>query len=130
MIPTQDESLTIEADILRAPTPVKDLQWDFSRELIRPRKSHHGENTLGDLSLHRGVERDSRSKNQDVDPETSVAESVLDLEDEIAREPRLAPVQAYMRLGTYRSTSSSTRTCTSGTSLGARRGTGKSASPS
>ena len=65
-------------------TSIEYLKRYFAGKLIRARKPDHGENAFNELALNSRTQRNSRSKDEDVDPQAPVTKRIFYLEDEVS----------------------------------------------
>jgi hypothetical protein len=76
-------ALTKEADIIQSGSSIKELQRNFPRYLIRTRESNNRKNTFNKLTMHGGTQGDPWTKHQDIHSQSTVAESVLYMKNEV-----------------------------------------------
>ena len=77
-------ALTKKADVIQSSGSIKQLQRNLPRDLIRTRKADNRKNPFNKLTMHGGAKRNARTKHQDIHSQSTVAESVLYMKNEVS----------------------------------------------
>jgi hypothetical protein len=77
-------TLTFEFDIVRTLSAVKELQRQLSCCLVFTGKAHNCKHAFKDLTANNSSFRESRTQQENIAPQSSVLEGILDVGDEVS----------------------------------------------